>query len=122
MRHGERDALGRLEDDGVSGDERVGQEPEGDHAGKVEGRDDGADAERLADGELVDAGGDVFGEEALGEDGGRAGDLDILDGAAHFATGFGEGFAAFERDGFGEFFEVFFEPSLEAEEKLNTFS
>ena len=117
--HGERDALGGFEDDGVAGDEGVGQEPEGDHAGEVEGRDDGADAEGLADGELVDALGDVLGEEALGEDGGGAGDLDIFDGAAHFASRFGYCLAAFEGDGFGQFFEVLFEAGFEAEEVLD---
>ena len=68
---------------------------------------------------FVDALGDALGEEALGEDGGGAGDLDIFDGAAHFASGFADGFAAFQGDGFGQFFEVLFEAGLEAEEVLD---
>ena len=57
-------------------------------AGKVERRDDGAHAERLADHHFVDAGGDVFGVVALHQDRGAAGDLDVLDrrGAVRRAT------------------------------------
>jgi hypothetical protein len=83
--HGERNALGGLEDEGVAGGDGVGQIPERDHAGKIEWHDGGGDAERLADHHFVDAAGDVFEVVALHHHGNAAGDFDVFDGAAHSA-------------------------------------
>ena len=91
--HGERDALGRLEDEGVAAGNGVGQKPERDHRGEIEGNDGGDDAERLADHHFVDAGSDVFEVVALHHHGDAAGDFDVFDGAAEFGFGFAEGFA-----------------------------
>ena len=93
--HGERNALAGLQDECVAGGDGVGQIPERDHAGKIEGHDRGDDAERLADHHLVDAAGNVFEVVALHHHRNAAGDFDVLDGAAHLGFGFGEGLAVF---------------------------
>ena len=98
-----------LEDEGVAGGDGVGQEPEGDHAGKVEGHDGGGDAEGLANHHFVDAAGHVFEVVALHHHGNATGDFDIFDGAAHFGFGFGEGLAVFLGDDAGDVVEVIFE-------------
>jgi hypothetical protein len=58
--HGERDAVAWLEHKGVSSRDRVGQEPHGNHDRKVEGRDGGHNAQRLANHDLVDARRHIF--------------------------------------------------------------
>ena len=105
--------------DGVAARDRIRDEPERNHAGKIERRDHRADAERLADHDLVDAGGDVFGVVALNQDGRAARHVDVLDGAAHLAARFGERLAAFERDGPGDLVEVPLEQILELEQELH---
>ncbi len=117
--HGERDALGGLQDERVAGGDRVRQIPERDHAGKVEGHDGGGDAERLADHHFVDAAGDVFEVVALHHHRNAAGDFDVFNGAAHFGFGFGEGLAVFLRDDAGDVVEVVFEQHLQLEERLD---
>src|SRR4029077_7456235 len=96
--HGERDALRRLEDERVARGDGVRQIPEGDHAGEVEGHDGSGDSEGLADHHFVDAAGNIFEVVALHHHGNAAGDLNVLDGAAHFGFGFGEGLAVFLGD------------------------
>ena len=93
--HGERHALDGFRMNVLPRGDRVGQKPERDHAGKIEGRDRGDHAERLADHHLVDAAGDVFEVVALHHHRNAAGDFDVLDGAAHLGFGFGEGLAVF---------------------------
>ena len=117
--HGERNALGRLEDERVAGSDGVGQIPERNHAGKVEGHDGGGDAERLADHHLVDAAGDIFEIVALHHHGNAAGDFDVLDGAAHLGFGFGEGLAVFLGDDAGDVVDVIFEQHLQLEQRLD---
>ena len=117
--HGERNALGGLEDECVAGRDGVRQIPERDHAGKIEGHDGGGDAERLADHHLVDAAGDIFEVVALHHHGNAAGDFDVFDGAAHFGFGFGESLAIFLRDDAGDVVDVIFEQHLQLEERLD---
>src|SRR4029077_16139592 len=103
--HSERDAFTRFEDESVAGGDGVGQVPEGDHAGKIEGHDGGGDAERLADHHFVYAAGDVFEIVALHHHGNAAGDFHVFDGAAHFGLGFGKGLAIFLGDDAGNVVE-----------------
>ena len=49
LRHRHRGLLRRLQDQRVAAGDRVGQEPQRDHAGEVERRDDADDAHRLPD-------------------------------------------------------------------------
>src|SRR5699024_12758678 len=65
--------LFRSEDEGVAGRDRDRVHPEGHHRREVERCDPGDDAQRLAQGVRVHAGGDVLGEaalEVLGDGGG----------------------------------------------------
>ena len=117
--HGERDTLGGFEDEGVAGGDGVGQIPEGDHAGKVEGHDGGGDAEGLANHHLVDAAGDVFEIVALHHHGDAAGDFDVLNRAAHFGFGLGEGLAVFLSDDAGDVVDVVLEQHLQLEQRLD---
>ena len=117
--HGERNALAGLEDESVAGGDGVGQIPERNHAGKVEGHDGGDDADRLADHHLVDAAGDVFEVVALHHHRDAAGDFDVFDGAAHLGFGFGEGLAVFHGDDAGDVVDVLFEQHLQLEERLD---
>ncbi len=117
--HGERNALARFEDEGVAGGDGIGQIPERNHAGKVEGRDGSDDAERLTDHYFVNATGDVFEVVTLHHHGDAAGDFDVLDPAAHFGFGFGEGLAIFLRDDAGDVVNMLFEQHLQLEEWLD---
>ena len=117
--HSERDALAGLEDERVAGGDGVGQIPERDHAGKIEGHDGGGDAERLADHHLVDAAGDVFEVVALHHHRNAAGDFDVFDRAAHLGFGFGESLAVFLSDDASDVVDVIFEQHLQLEERLD---
>src|SRR3989454_9475445 len=59
--------LGRLEDERVPGDDGEGEHPKRDHHREVEGRNPGADADRVAVEILVDAAGDVAQGTAMEE-------------------------------------------------------
>ena len=82
----------------VAAGDRVGQEPERDHAGEVERRDGRDDADRLADHQLVDARGDVLEVAAHHQRRDAGGDFDVLDAALQLAFGLGERLAALLRD------------------------
>src|SRR5262249_1227292 len=83
--HGDRNFLRRLEDKGVPAGERVRQKPEWDHARKVEWRDRGDHAQRLANHQLVDTSGNVLAGVSLHQHRNAASDLDILDAPAKLA-------------------------------------
>ena len=117
--HGEGDAFGRLEDEGVAGGYSVWQIPERNHTRKVKGNDSGSHAEGLADHHLVDAAGYVFQVVALHHHRNAASYFDVLDCAAHLGFGFGEGFAIFLRDDAGDVVDVVFEQHLQPEERLD---
>ncbi len=112
---GERNALGRFEDEGVAAGDGVGQKPERDHAGKIEWRDRRDYAEWLADHHFVDAAGHVFEVVALHHHGNAAGDFDVLDGAAPLGFGLGEGLAVFLSDDAAQFVDVIFQKLLQFE-------
>jgi len=117
--HGKRDALGWLEDKCVASRDGVGQIPERNHAGKVEGHDGGGDADGLADHHLIDAARHIFEVVALHHHGNATGDFDVFDCASHLGFGFGEGLAVFLRDDAGNVVEVIFEQHLQLEQWLD---
>ena len=107
--HGGRHFLAGLEDEAVAAGDGVGQEPERDHAGEVERRDGGDDAERLAQHMLVDATGDVFGVVAHHQRGNARRHLDVLDAAPQLALRLRQRLAALLRRQAGDLVKVFFE-------------
>ena len=112
----ERHLLARLEDEGVAAGDGDGIHPERHHGREVEGRDAGADAERLADGLAVNAAGDVL--QRLAHEQGRhaAGELDHLDAALHVAARLDEGLAVLAGVAADQLIEVLLQQRLEAEE------
>ena len=117
--HGERNTLGRLQDETVSARDGVRKEPVGNHRRKVEGHNGGDDAERLANLHFIDAGSHVLKVVALHHHGNAASDFNVFDGAAELGAGFGEGFAVFECDDAGEIVKIFFEEIFQLEEILD---
>ncbi len=117
--HGERNALGWLQNESISARDRVGEEPVRDHRGKIEGHDGGNDSERLADLHFVHARSHVLEVVALHHHGNAAGDFDVFDGAAEFGACFGKGLAVFERDDAGEVVEILFEKIFQFKEILD---
>ena len=86
-------ALAGLEDEGVAAGNGDGEHPHRHHRGKVERRDAGDDAERLAHGPAIDAGADLLGELALEQLRDAGGELDDLKAARGFALRVGEDLA-----------------------------
>src|SRR5687768_6716765 len=118
---GDGDLLGRLDDEGVAAGDGVGEEPEGDHRGEVERADGGEDAQRGADGPLVDTSSSAVLEAVAHHEGGdAAGDLDVLDGAAHLAAGVIESLSVVLGDRAGDLIEVLLEELAEGEEIADT--
>jgi len=117
--HGEGDLLGRLDDVGVAGGERVGGEPHGDHGGEVEGGDHCEDAEGLAHDLLIDPAGDVLEIGAHHQRWYAGGDLDVLDGPAHLSARLVERLPFLLHDRAGEVLEARLHQLLQAEEVLH---
>ena len=63
--HGQWAALRGLDDDRVASSNSIRQKPEGDHAGEVEGRNDGNNADRLPDHQFINTAGDILRDIAL---------------------------------------------------------
>ena len=87
---GRRIALRRLQHKGVAAGERHREHPHRHHRRKIERRDAGADAERLAQRPAVDAAADLLGELAFQQMRDAAGEFDDLGAARHLAGGVGE--------------------------------
>ena len=90
--------LGGLEDEPVAAGERHRDHPQGNHEGKVEGRDAGDDAERLPLRAGVESARHIAAEIALEELGNAAGVLDHLERARHLAQRVLVGLAVLGRD------------------------
>ena len=114
----QRHLLRRLQDERVAADDRERQKPQRHHRRKVERRDRGADANRLAHRDAVDAARDVL--EAVAHEHRRraARDLDALDAAAQAAARFVQRLAVLGRDDARDLLEVLFEQLLELEHRL----
>src|ERR1700728_1683444 len=91
--HCQRYALARLENEGVSRGDGIGQIPERNHPRKIKGHNGRGDADGLADHHLVDAAGDVFEIVTLHHHRDAAGHFHVFNCAAHLGYGFGEGLA-----------------------------
>ena len=95
--------------------------PEGDHTRKVEGADRSANANRLAEHDLVDTRRNIFRDNALHHHRDATGYLNVLDRPAHLGFGLFECFTAFHRDGSGDIVEICIQQILQLEEILDTF-
>ena len=107
--HRQRDALRRLQDEGIPRRNRIGQKPERNHARKVERHDRSRHTQRLADHHLVDAARDIFQVVALHHHRNAAGHLHILDRAPHLRLRLGEGLAILLRNEAADVIEVILE-------------
>ena len=93
--HGERNALGRFQNESISARDGVGQEPVRNHRREVERHDGGDNSERLADLHFVHARSYVLEVVTLHHHGDAASNFDVFDGAAEFGASLGEGLAIF---------------------------
>ena len=110
-----RIALRGLQDERVAADERHREHPQRHHRRKVERRDAGDHAERLAQRVGVDAGADVVGELALQELRRAARVLDDLDAARELAGGIREHLAVLAGNDGDDLVGALLEQRLEAE-------
>jgi hypothetical protein len=108
--------LAGLEDECVAAGEGDGEHPEGHHRGKVEGRDAGNYAERLAKRPAVDARADLLCVLTFEELGDAGGELYDLETTSDFPPGVGEDFAVLGREDDGKFVSALIEELAEAEE------
>ncbi len=111
-------ALGRLEHERVAGGDGHRVHPHRHHRREVERRDPDADPERLAEGEQVDAAGDLVGELALEQRGDAAGELDDLQAALHLARGVREHLAVLVGDDLGDLLGARVDQLAEVEQHL----
>ena len=102
IKRGARVGGRRLEHKGVARGDRHREHPHGHHDGEVERRDAGDHAQGLAQGPVVDAGGDLLGVVALEQLRHAAGEFDDVDAALDLALGVGEHLAVLQRDGLGQ--------------------
>ena len=108
-------ALGRLQDEGVAAGDRERKHPHRDHHRKIERGDPRAHAQRLAQGEVVDAAPHVVAELALEQLRHAAREFHHFDAAQHFASGIAEHLAVLAGDDAGELVVVRFQQLLELE-------
>jgi hypothetical protein len=108
-------ALRRLQHEGVAAGERHREHPHRHHRREIEGRDPGADAERLAHRPAVDAAPDLLRILALQKLRDTAGELDDLEAARHLAARVGEDLPVLRRDQRRDAFGLAFEELAELE-------
>ena len=118
---GERDFFARLEHERVAAGDGDGIHPQRHHAGKIERRDAGTDAERLADGFAINAARDVLQHLAHHQRRHAAGELDHFHAALHVAARFDERFAVLARVAAHEVLEIFLQQHFEFEEYPRAF-
>ena len=94
------------------------EHPQGDHGRKVERRDAGADAQRLADRKGIDAGRHRVADFALHQLRNAAGEFDHLETTGDRSLGVGKGLAMLGRDQDGQFVHVRENQVAEAEHDL----
>lgn len=116
----QRVLLARLENETVSGRDRVGEEPQRDHAGEVKRRNRGERAEWLPDCTLVDFGRGVQQRAALHHRRNATGDFDVLDAATEFTARFCSRFPVILHEDLCEFVEVLLEEGLQFEQRLDS--
>jgi len=97
-----RIALRRLENESIAAGDSRGTFPEWNHRRKIERRDAGDHAERLADGIKIDAGAGAFGVFALQQVRNAAGEFHHLEPALDVAAGVGQRLAVLGGQQFGE--------------------
>ncbi len=112
----ERDLLAGLQHEGVAAGDGHRIHPERHHAGEVERRDAGADAQRLANGLAINAARDVLQRFAHQERRHAARELDHLDAALHVAAGLDERLAMLPRVALDQVLGILLQQRLEPEE------
>ena len=113
-----RVALARLEHERVAAGDRDRMHPHRHHDREVERRDAGDDAERLPEGEQVDAGRDLVGVLALEQVRDAAGELHDLEAALHLARRVRQHLAVLVGDEAGQLRDVRVDELAEREEHL----
>ena len=108
-------ALAGLQDEAVAAGQRNGEHPHRHHGRKVERRDAGDHAQRLAQRVAVHAGSDAVGELALQKLRDAAGELHHLDAAGDLARRIGQHLAVFTSDQRGQLVAVGLQQLLEPE-------
>ncbi len=116
QRGGERDPLGRLQDERVAADEGERRHPERDHHGEVERRDPHDHPERLPEQGRIDARADVLEKGPLHRRRSGGGELDRLDPPAYRAAGLVSGLAILPDHAADELVEMGLEQLAERED------
>ena len=116
----ERNLFRRLEDETVSAGDGERVHPGRHHRGEIEGRNAGANPERLADGLAIDTTRDIFERLAHHQARHAAAHFYHLDGPANLGAGIIERFAVFRSQRASQFFGVLLQQILIAIEHLNT--
>ena len=114
-----RRPLRRLEDERVPSDDGDREHPQRDHHGKVERRDAGAHADRVAIQVLVDASRDVAQRASLEQGGGAARKVHHLDSTPHLASRLFERLAVVAGDDRRQLLEVLLQHGLVAEHQTH---
>ena len=107
--------LARLQYEGVSGGDRIGEHPHRHHGREVERGDAGHHAERLADREDIDPGRGLLGKVPLHQLRDAAGKLDVLDSSGQLATGVARDLAVLDRHQFGDLVAIGKDELMEGE-------
>jgi hypothetical protein len=119
-RLGRRVAFAGLQHEGVAAGDATGNIQHGTITGKVERRDAGHHAQRLAHGPVVDAGRDLLGVVALEQLRNAAGELDDVDAARDLALRVGEHLAVLGGDHRGQRVAVLVHQLQEGEDHART--
>ena len=120
--HRHRHLLGRLEYETIAAGNGIGQEPERDHAGKVEWRDSCDRAHRLAKHVFIDTTRDVFNIVAHHQRRDATRDLHVLDAALQLALRLGQRLAALLRCQTCDLVVMVLQQLLKLEKVLDAFS
>ena len=107
--------LARLQHEGVSGGDGVGEHPHRHHGGEVERGDAGNHAEWLADGEDIDSTGGLLGEVPLHQLRDTAREFDVLDASGQLAGGIAGHLAVLNRHQFGDLVPIGNDELMEVE-------
>jgi hypothetical protein len=94
--------FGWLENERIAAGDRGGKHPQGHHRRKVEGRDTGDDAKRLANLIDIDATAGLLSVAAFEQVRNAAGELNVFKAARNFAESVGDGLSVLEADDFGQ--------------------
>jgi hypothetical protein len=118
--HGERNALGRLQDKSISTSDGIGKKPENDHRRKIEWGDGRDDSQRLANLHFIHAGGHVLKVVALHHHRNAASNFHIFNAAAQLGFRLSKSLSVLESNEARKFVEIFFQQVFQLEKILDT--